>query len=113
MLDTCKSLGHWFWNTSGTAALQVLRLDAIVEMPATGTSSNIVLAGATLPSPQDVKRQASRIYDALDARGYGIIKRQTVAEALPDNRVSMKLNVIVYKKHRLITSGCAVPSSGG
>lgn len=45
---------------------------------------------ATLPSEQDVKSQASRIYDALDARGYGIIKRQAVAEALPDNRVSMQ-----------------------
>lgn len=50
-----------------------------------------------MPSPQDVKRQASRIYDALDARGYGVIKRQTVAEALPDNRVSMKLTVTVTK----------------
>ena len=55
------------------------------------TSGNVRMENATLPSEQDVKSQASRIYDALDARGYGIIKRQAVAEALPDNRVSMQL----------------------
>ena len=42
------------------------------------------------PSAQDAKAQATKIYEALDAKGYGIVKRQQVADALPDNKVVMQ-----------------------
>ena len=42
------------------------------------------------PSAQDAKAQATKIYEALDAKGYGIVKRQQVADALPDNKVGLQ-----------------------
>lgn len=49
---------------------------------------NIATVGSALfPSLQDAKSQATKIYAALDAKGYGIIKRQQLAQALPDNKV--------------------------
>ena len=45
------------------------------------------VGSAWIPSLQDAKAQATKIYEALDAKGYGIIKRQQLAEALPDNKV--------------------------
>ena len=46
---------------------------------------------ALVPSSQDAKSQATKIYEAMDAKGYGIIKRQHLAEALPDNKVRGQL----------------------
>lgn len=68
------------------------------------------VGNALIPSAQDAKAQATRIYEALDAKGYGIIKRQQVADALPDNKVSgVKASVMLCHacKHSTITCACS------
>lgn len=52
--------------------------------------SSARVGSVLFPSLQDAKSQATRIYGALDAKGYGIIKRQQLAEALPDNKVRVQ-----------------------
>lgn len=60
-------------------------------MPLTSSTASTAISEALdRPTSQDIKRQASRIYEALDARGYGIVKRQAVAEALPNNKVNCR-----------------------
>lgn len=40
-----------------------------------------------VPTAQEAKTQATRIYETLDAKGYGIVKRQHAADALADSKV--------------------------
>ena len=56
-----------------------------------GHENSARVGSALVPSLQDAKSQATKIYAALDAKGYGIIKRQQLAEALPDNKVRFYL----------------------
>ncbi len=51
------------------------------------------VGSALIPTAQEAKAQATRIYEALDAKGYGIVKRQLVADALADNKVKKVLLV--------------------
>lgn len=45
------------------------------------------VGSALIPTAQEAKAQATRIYAAIDAKGYGIVKRQQVADNLVDNKV--------------------------
>lgn len=60
-------------------------------MAADQLDSSARVGSALIPSLHDAKCQATKIYEALDAKGYGIIKRQQLAEALPDNKVRAQL----------------------
>lgn len=46
-----------------------------------------------VPTAQEAKAQATRIYEALDAKGYGIVKRQHAADALADSKVRILADV--------------------
>ena len=49
---------------------------------------NSAKIGSSLVSTaQEAKAQATRIYETLDAKGYGIVKRQHAADALADSKV--------------------------
>lgn len=56
-----------------------------------GHENSARVGTALIVSLQNAKSQATKIYAALDAKGYGIIKRQQLAEALPDNKVCFQL----------------------
>ena len=56
-----------------------------------GHENSATVGSALTPPLQDAKCQATKIYAALDAKGYGIIKRTQLAEALPDNKVRFQL----------------------
>ena len=45
------------------------------------------IGNSLVPTAQEAKAQATRIYEALDAKGYGIVKRQHAADALADSKV--------------------------
>ena len=74
------------------------------------------IGNSLVPTAQEAKAQATKIYEALDAKGYGIVKRQHAADALADSKVrsladvcrcSQDLNFVVtavYKSgHRRAT----------
>jgi len=45
------------------------------------------IGNSLVPTAQEAKAQAIRIYEALDAKGYGIVERQHAADALADSKV--------------------------
>ncbi|DBA87241.1 hypothetical protein WJX77_008733 [Trebouxia sp. C0004] len=44
------------------------------------------IGSSLIPTAQEANAQATRIYEALDAKGYGIVKRQHAADALADSK---------------------------
>jgi len=45
------------------------------------------IGSSLVPTAQEAKAQATKIYEALDAKGYGIVKRQHAADALAESKV--------------------------
>ena len=79
---------------------QSLRSMAADHFAGEKSSSRVNLT--LIPSLQDAKTQATKIYAAMDAKGYGIIKRQQLAEALPENKVEVQR---VLHRHGRAKSG--------